>query len=103
MQGSLCSVIGVCIEKYKVEDLTPELCDRVMTALLTMVKDEKNQSVSEGYFAISKVTTVLEDGFSRYIEHVVPFLRSALENFTDKSTCTHVLAILGDLFLLSCS
>ena len=98
LQGSLCSVIGVCIEKYSVDDLTPELCDRIMTALLTMVKEEKNLSASEGYFAISKLTTALEGGFTRYVEHVLPYLRRALENFQDKGTCTHVLAILGDLF-----
>ncbi len=98
LQGSLCGIIGVCIEKYQPEDVTEEVADRLMTALLTVVKDTTSSTVSEGFYAICKLTTVMESAFARYVEYLMPFVFAALDNFEDKSSCTHVIAILGDLY-----
>lgn len=98
LQGSLCGIIGVCIEKCSAEDITLELADRLMQALLLVVKDTKSSTLSEGYYAICKLTTVMEDDFSRYVVHLNPFLLAALDNYEDKGSCTHVIAILGDLY-----
>ena len=78
LQESLCDVLQACVYKHEKEEVTYELADRMMHALLTLCKDPESSILSSVYYAIGEICKVMEENFARYVEHLMPFLLSAL-------------------------
>ncbi|KAG6866308.1 hypothetical protein C0991_005775 [Blastosporella zonata] len=97
LQSNFCSVV-ICVIRKLEKGIQP-LSDRVMTLLLQLIQAAgKTATVLEDAFlVVGSLASVLESGFTPYIQAFLPFLYPALKAHEDTQLCTVAVGIIGDI------
>jgi importin subunit beta-1 len=73
--------------------------DPIMQTLLSIISGAHKDSTvkEEAFVAIGAVAGAVEGHFIRYMEPLMPFIFSSLQNHEDYTVCAIVLGVLGDI------
>eukprot|EP00842_Homolaphlyctis_polyrhiza_P001071 jgi/Hompol1/1965/HPOL_002808-RA len=96
-QANLCSVLTSIIRRVDV--LIKPFADSIMQTVLTVASTaSKSSTVMEDVFmVVSAIANNVDTDFNRYVDAVVPFLCSALENAEEYQLCVIAIGLVGDM------
>eukprot|EP00798_Chlamydomonas_sp_ICE-L_P030705 gene30705-35732_t len=101
VQGQLCGVLQVVIQKLSSEDDTKAavlpFADQIMETLLRIFQCRSSNVHEEAMLAVGSFATALGQGFNKYLEHFFPYLRTGLTNFQEWQVCLSTVGVLGDV------
>eukprot|EP01091_Cochliopodium_minus_P014483 TRINITY_DN491_c0_g1_i1.p1 TRINITY_DN491_c0_g1~~TRINITY_DN491_c0_g1_i1.p1 ORF type:complete len:855 (-),score=232.94 TRINITY_DN491_c0_g1_i1:60-2624(-) len=95
LQSSFCGVLLVISRKLG-KLITPN-ADRMMGILLKLFGSPNSSVHEDALLVIGTISTALGPNFERYLQHLLPFLLKALQNFEDYHVCSVAVSILSDL------
>ena len=80
VQGLLCGLIQVIAIKMSPAELNP-YCDSIMTNLLQVLQTKNATCHEEALSATASIASILEGGFTKYMQALQPYLMNGLRNF----------------------
>lgn len=99
LESLLCATLQSLIRKMSEADVI-QVSDTVMQTLLLMLSTTSGQigGVQEdAILTIGVLVEALNGGFIKYMEHVHPYLKVALKNYSDIQVCQAAIGLVGDL------
>ena len=96
VQGLLCGLIQVIAIKMSPAELNP-YCDSIMTNLLQVLQTKNATCHEEALSATASIASILEGGFTKYMQALQPYLMNGLRNFEAYQVCTVAVGLVGDI------
>mmetsp|Transcript_26976 Transcript_26976/g.41827 ORF Transcript_26976/g.41827 Transcript_26976/m.41827 type:complete len:863 (-) Transcript_26976:400-2988(-) len=94
LQGLLCSVIQVTIQKIQVG--VAAHADLIMQNLLQVLQSKTATAHEEAFLAIGALANVIDSEFEKYMPHLHQFLMLGLRNHEAYQVCSIAVGLVGD-------
>jgi importin subunit beta-1 len=101
LQGSLCGVLQVIIQKLSSTDETKPIilreADKIMTLFLRVFACRSSTVHEEAMLAISALAYACGPNFENYMREFYPYLEMGLQNFEEYQVCSITVGVVGDI------
>ena len=103
LQGSLCSVLQVVIQKLSSIDNNATkvslmaFSDQLMTLFLQVFACRSATVLEEALLAVGALVNTMGTDFLKYMDAFFPYIETGLQNFTEYQVCTATVEVVGDL------
>ena len=97
LQSLLCGLIQVLLQQMSAEDISEQLADSIMHALVEVFKTKNATAHEEAFMAAGALSDKLEGKFERYMPTFHPIVMQGLRNFEAYQVATVAVGVVGDL------
>ena len=94
--GSLAGVIQTLMQRLTAQDLGGSV-DQIVALLLEGLKRRDSTCLEEIFLAMGSLAGVVEEAFSKYLPHFMPFLLQGLRDFGAESLCQVCIGVTVDI------
>jgi len=95
LQTNLCSLLQVVVTRI-VDDVKPS-ASNCMQCLLGVLAAKNSIAAGESMMAIGAIANALEAEFAMYVDALMPFIFTALQNFEEYEVCAVAVGLVGDV------
>ncbi|EGF79070.1 hypothetical protein BATDEDRAFT_17183 [Batrachochytrium dendrobatidis JAM81] len=97
LQAHLCSVLTAAIRRLK--NQIAQIADPIMSTMLLVISNAPKAStvMEDAFLVCGALAAVIEGNFLRYVNTLLPYVSSAMQNVEEYQVCITAIGLIGDI------